>query len=57
MEKIAQHLGKLSQSSAKPKNGKTSASRLNWKVQNNTKPILKPKNTHNKPHLDTYYLG
>jgi len=52
--KIHQNFGKSCQNSCR---AKISLSKLNLKVQNIFKPLLKPKNTCNKPYFNTADLG
>jgi hypothetical protein len=56
LEKIAKILGKVTKTVAKPQDAKISAQKLNLKVPSIfLKPLLKPKNTFNKPYFETVY--
>ena len=56
--KICLILEKVAKTVAKAKVANISTSKLNLKAQNiYIKPLLKPKNTCNKPYFETAYLG
>jgi hypothetical protein len=49
---------KVAQKVSKAKKARISTTKLNLKARKiYTKPLLKPKNTHNKPCFETAYLG
>jgi hypothetical protein len=49
---------KVAQTVLKPKNTKISAPKLNFNVQDSyISPLLKTKNTYNKPYFETVYFG
>jgi hypothetical protein len=57
LEKNCQIFQRKAQKFAKSKKAKISATKLNFKAQNiYIKPLLKPKNTYNKPCFETGYL-
>ncbi len=56
-KKFAQISEKVAKTVAKSPNDKISTSELDLKVQNiYIKPLLKPKNTYNKPFFETAHL-
>jgi hypothetical protein len=58
IRKKHQFFQRIAQKVAMSKKTKISTTKLNLKVQNiYFKPLLKPKNTYNKPCFETAYLG